>query len=243
MTGSTGGLGRAVAEALFLSGVTVIVNGRDDNRTQKAVDDIYVKLERSSGLLAVGGDMSKPEDAQKIVDATIAKFGKLDIIVNNAGINIDEAPFEQQSAEDWAKMSSVNLGGPLNLIRCALPYLRASKQGRIINLSSIGGHVGLPHNSLYTMTKGGVRVFTKSLAAELATTSVTCNSISPGVFQTPMNVKFEDAEAQKEVVKSIPMGRMGTPTELVGAVLYLASDCASYTTGTDILVDGGYTSV
>lgn len=249
VSGSTGGLGHAMALALFQSGVKVVVNGRTEERAVAARDEMYLKTSRTSGLLALEGDMSVAEEAKDVVDRTIAAFGRLDIIVNNAGINVPEKTFEESSVDDWERLSAGNIKGPINLTKAALPYLKLSPAGRIINLSSIGGHVGLNHNVLYSMTKAAMLLFTQSLAAELAsatgpTSRITVNSVSPGVFATPMNAKFEEGNtAREEILRHIPVGRLGQPEELVGVVLYLASSAASYTTGADFKVDGGYCAV
>jgi NAD(P)-dependent dehydrogenase (short-subunit alcohol dehydrogenase family) len=244
ITGSTAGLGRELAEALFQCGASVVVNGRAEDRTVKAANEIYEKFGKAEGLLAMHGDMSIMSDVDALVEKTLQTFGKIDCIINNAGINLEEAPFEAHTDTDWERISNTNMRGPINLCRAAIPYLKNSKCGRIINFSSIGGHVGLPTNVMYTMTKGAILLFSKSLAAELATTGICVNSISPGVMQTRMNSKFTaNDEAGSEVNKLIPMARMGFPSELVGAVIYLASDASSYTTGADIIIDGGYTCV
>lgn len=244
VTGSTGGLGRAVAESLYQAGASVVINGRDQERTEKAVQDIYEKYGRTEGLLAVAGDMSLPDYASHIVRVTTKKFGRLDILCNNAGINIPENCFEQNAIGEWDKISGVNLKGPMQVTRAALPHLKRSPAGRIINLSSIGGHVGLESNTLYTITKGGILMFTKSLAAELAKTNITVNSVSPGVMKTSMNAKFaEGTDAYDKAMKGVPMKRMGMPGELAGVFLLLASESSNYITATDIIVDGGYSAI
>lgn len=243
VTGSTSGLGKAMAEGLFRSGANVVINGRSQDRSQACVDEIYARGGQGGNLLAVKGDMSVVSDVETMVQLTISTFGKLDGIVNNAGINLPEDTFTNHTLDDWNNIAGVNMAGPLNLTRACLPYIKMSNAGRIINISSIGGHVGLPQNVMYTVTKGGMRLFTKSLAAELAETTITVNSISPGVMATPMNAKFEEETARQKVLQSIPANKMGSPEDLVGAVIYLASNASSYTTGTDLCVDGAYTAI
>ena len=275
VSGSTGGLGQAIALALFQAGAKVVINGRTQTRAVLSREEIYLKTSRNSGLLAMEGDMSSPTDAKHVVDQTITEFGRIDIIVNNAGVNLPEMPFEASTLEDWEHLSAANIIGPINLSKAALPYLKQSSAGRIINVSSIASHVGMPCNTLYSMTKAAMLLFTKSLSVELqqmrflhlnSTTTtntvnatshapngfhhnhshnqITVNSISPGVFATPMNAKFElGTAARAEILRHIPMGRLGEAHELVGIVVYLASSASAYTTGADFLVDGGYCAV
>jgi NAD(P)-dependent dehydrogenase (short-subunit alcohol dehydrogenase family) len=251
VTGSTSGLGRAIAETLLQAGCKVVINGRNPERTQKAVEEILAVTgtnddDASAMVLAAAGDTSDPKAAKAIVEKIQSKHGRLDILVNNAGINLPEGSFEDQySSEQWEKISRVNIQGPMNLSHAALALLKKSPAGRLINVSSMIGHVGDAKNPLYTMTKSAILTFTKSLAVDLAgkpdSQNMTVNSISPGVFSTDMNAKFiQDPEALAKVENSIPMRRLGQPKELAGAVLYLASDAASYTMGSDILVDGGF---
>ncbi len=274
VSGSTGGLGQAIALVLFQAGGYVVINGRTQTRTVLSREEIYLKTSRTSGLLAVEGDVSSPADAKYVVDQTIAEFGRIDIVVNNAGVNLPEKPFEASSPEDWECLSTANISGPINLTKAALPYLKQSPAGRIINVSSIAGHVGMPCNTLYSMTKAAMLLFTKSLSMELLQMAsqyphathnntlnaprhtpngfhhhhsdchITVNSISPGVFATPMNAKFElGTSARAEILRHIPMGRLGEAHELVGIVVYLASSASAYTTGADFVVDGGYCAV
>eukprot|EP00601_Ochromonadales_sp_CCMP2298_P004559 CAMPEP_0173178478 /NCGR_PEP_ID=MMETSP1141-20130122/5562_1 /TAXON_ID=483371 /ORGANISM="non described non described, Strain CCMP2298" /LENGTH=392 /DNA_ID=CAMNT_0014100981 /DNA_START=47 /DNA_END=1225 /DNA_ORIENTATION=- len=196
------------------------------------------------GLLSVSADITKDSDTQHLLEQCIAQFGGLDIVVNNAGMNLLERPFESNTQDDWNLIQNINLNGAITLTRQALPYLRRSSAGRIINIASIGAHVGLPNNTLYAITKAGLLMFTKSLAAELAQTSVTVNSISPGIMTTPMNSKFAvGTSAHDQVVEMIPAKRMGMPADMAGAVLFLASQASSYTTGADLIIDGGYSAV
>jgi NAD(P)-dependent dehydrogenase (short-subunit alcohol dehydrogenase family) len=244
VSGSTAGLGYAMAKALLQSGANVVVNGRSEERAVSARDNMYTETGRTDGLLAVAGDMSVLDEAKAVVDRTVQRFGRIDIIVNNAGVNLLEKAFEESSTEDWEHVSAVNIMGPINLTKAALPFLKQSSAGRVINVASIAGHVGMTNNTLYSMTKAAMLLFTRSLSAELASTSVTVNSISPGVFVTPMNAKFEAGTARhSEILKLIPAGRMGRAEELAGIVVYLASGASSYTNGADFLVDGGFIAI
>ncbi|CAJ1954801.1 unnamed protein product [Cylindrotheca closterium] len=249
VTGSTGGLGRSIAETLLQAGCTVFINGRKLKSTQQAVDEIAKLVEDEGRVFAAAGDTSDVKDTCAIVEEIKSKVGKLDILVNNAGINLPEAPFEEQySPDSWGSINKVNIEGPMNMSKETLPLLKKSPAGRIINVSSMIGHVGNGDNSLYCLTKGAMLLFTKSLAADMAgkkdSRNLTVNSVSPGIFMTEMNAKFtEEKEKLASVEATVPMKRLGKPEELAGAVLYLASDASSYTMGADLLVDGGFVAV
>ncbi|CAJ1954800.1 unnamed protein product [Cylindrotheca closterium] len=250
VTGSTAGLGRSMAEVLLQAGCTVFINGRNQERTQAAVDEIAKLVPgEKNRVFAATGDTSDIEAATAIVEEIKSKVGSLDVLVNNAGINLAEGTFEEQySPEEWDKINKVNIQGPMNMSREALPLLKLSPAGRIINVSSMIAHVGNGENSLYTMTKGAMLAHTRSLAADMAgkedSQNLTVNSVSPGIFMTDMNAKFtEEKDKLATVEATVPMQRLGRPEELAGAVLYLASDAASYTMGADVLVDGGFVAV
>mmetsp|Transcript_27591 Transcript_27591/g.48944 ORF Transcript_27591/g.48944 Transcript_27591/m.48944 type:complete len:280 (-) Transcript_27591:498-1337(-) len=258
VTGSTAGLGRAIAETLCQAGCIVVINGRNLERTANAAKDIATKCQKEFGkdVIPIHGDTSDSSQAQTIVETIRTEVGRLDILVNNAGINLPEAPFEEQygTAGAWDKICKVNINGPMNMTHAALPLIKeTSSAGRIINVSSMIGHVGSPTNPLYCMTKAAMLSFTQSLALDLAktktnpqepTSAITVNSVSPGAFITDMNAKFsDDLEAKNAIESAIPMGRMGLPSELAGSVLFLASNSSSYMTGGDIVVDGGYVAI
>jgi NAD(P)-dependent dehydrogenase (short-subunit alcohol dehydrogenase family) len=243
VSGSTCGLGYAIAKSLLQAGATVVINGRVDDRVVAARDSIYLETGVTSGLVCCAADVSVELEAKELVAKVVVEHGKIDAIINNAGINLMERSFADSSIQDWERLSSANLHGPVNLTLAALPYLKQVPAGRIINLASIAGHVGMVNNTFYSMTKAAMLSFTKSLALELAGTSITVNSISPGVFATPMNAKFAQGTARHDdIVKQIPAGRLGLPHELAGVVVYLCSSASSYTTGADFLVDGGYSA-
>jgi NAD(P)-dependent dehydrogenase (short-subunit alcohol dehydrogenase family) len=247
VTGSTGGLGRAIVETLAKSGCRVVVNGRYEEKTAKAAQEVIETCELDpSDVLAAHGDTSDPEQAKIIVRKIEKTFGKLDILVNNAGMNLPEGSFEDQySPKNWDKIQKVNICGPMNMVHACLPLLRKSENGRIINLSSMIAHVGSPTNPLYSMTKSAMLSFTKSLAGDLAgNTNIRVNSISPGIFITDMNKKFtEDPEKMKQTENGVPIKRLGKAEELAGIVTLVASEAGSYMTGADITVDGGVTAI
>ena len=247
VTGSTGGLGRAIVETLAKSGCKVVVNGRHEDKTAKAAQEIIETCNlEPSNVLAAHGDTSDPKQAKNIVKKVEKTFGGMDILVNNAGINLPEGSFaDQYSPENWDKIQKVNICGPMNMVQASLPLLKQSESGRIINMSSMIAHVGSPTNPLYSMTKSAMLIFTKSLAADLASdTNIRVNSISPGIFNTDMNKKFtEDPEKMKETEEGVPIKRLGEAEELAGVVTLVASKAGSYMTGTDITVDGGVTAV
>ncbi|KAA8497976.1 Nodulation protein G [Porphyridium purpureum] len=244
VTGSTGGLGEAMAEALYCAGAKVIINGRYQERTEKAA---AAALERLQGkavlgadaeLFPIAGDMKDMAQAAALVEKVEQKYGRIDILVNNAGVNLDEDSFENQ-LDQWDLLMSTNLTGVFNVTKAALPLLKQAPSGRIINMTSVLSHIGSAKNVLYSATKGGLLMWTKSLALDLAQTNVRVNCISPGPFQTAMNAKFEDEKAHTALMAVVPQQRMGVPSELCGAVIFLASEAGGYMTGSDIRIDGG----
>eukprot|EP00051_Salpingoeca_urceolata_P014517 m.184904 g.184904 ORF g.184904 m.184904 type:complete len:264 (-) comp18107_c1_seq2:99-890(-) len=244
VTGSTRGLGRAVAEALYKAGATVFINGRSEISTAKAAQEIRESVQGSGKVYHVAASVATQEGAKHAVQEVISTCGRLDILVNNAGVNLpQEKPFDAQTADEFDLVLLTNVHSVTYPSMLALPALKQSDQGRIINLGSIGDSVGLPGNSGYCASKGGVRLLTQTMAMELGETSVNVNCVSPGVFATDMNKKItEDEEVKKSVVSGIPLGRLGRPQELGPAVVFLSSAASSYVTGTCLYVDGGFTA-
>jgi len=243
VTGSTAGLGLAMARALYVAGATVVINGRDQARTESAAEALEEACKDVAGrgqLVPLAGDVSG--DAAGLVERVVDACGALDVVVNNAGVNAEEKLFEEHDDDTWEWINKINVEGPVKLTRAALPHLRESSQPRIIFLSSMIGHVAGPANCPYAVSKGAILQLMRTLAVELAPHQITVNAISPGVFVTRMNAKFEAAEKKEAIEVSIPMHRMGNPEELAGALLLLASKAGSYMTGQSIVVDGGFTA-
>mmetsp|Transcript_12759 Transcript_12759/g.21564 ORF Transcript_12759/g.21564 Transcript_12759/m.21564 type:complete len:301 (-) Transcript_12759:279-1181(-) len=248
VTGSTQGLGRAMATSLYCSGATVVINGRDQKKTEAAATSIKRYAEtlglgasEMGRLIPIAGDVSVPENAIRVVEDTVKQCGGIDILINNAGVNANEEPAEDCTLDTWQWVHRVNVDGPFLLTKAALPHIKASKAGRVVMLSSMVGHVAAVQNYPYATSKGAVLQMMRTLAAELAETGVTVNAISPGVFDTEMNTKFSISDAAKQGITSmIPMKRFGQPPELAGVTLLLCSDAGAYITGQSLVVDGGY---
>ncbi len=177
-----------------------------------------------------------------MVERTVAELGKLDILVNNAGIN-RHAYVHEQSEEDWNTVLQVDLTGPMLCTRAAARHMIPRGCGRIVNVASILGMVGYPKRGPYCASKGALINLTRCYAVELAQYQITVNCICPGPFETPMTRSLVHGPVREDFTSRIPLGRWGDPKELVGCVIYLASDAASFTTGAVIPVDGGWTSI
>jgi gluconate 5-dehydrogenase len=237
ITGSTRGLGWAMATALATREAHVVITGRSDDDVGARVAELV-----GAGLSAEGraGDLSDIDDAVAGLEAIAQRGGRLDILVNNAGIN-HRAPVVDFDQADWRRVLEVNLDAPFALARAAARHMVAAGAGRIINIGSImGSTVARPTIPAYVASKGGIVGLTKALAVELGPHGVTVNAVGPGYVATEMNTPLvEDPEFNRMVVDSTPVGRWGRPDEIAAAVVFLASDEASYVNGQTILVDGG----
>ncbi len=238
ITGASRGFGRATALRFAAEGAGVVVNYRAAEAEARAV---VAEIERAGGrAVAVRADIGVAADCAALAAAALEAFGRVDVLVNNAGI-MDVRPFADQGLADWQAMLDVNVWGTLRLTHALLPALRASGRGRVINLSSQLGHVGGENFAVYSGTKGFILAFTKSLAREVGADGVTVNAICPGSIITDMNRGIYPPERAAERARGLPLRRMGDPDDIAAAALYLASDDARFMTGQCVDVNGGST--
>jgi NAD(P)-dependent dehydrogenase (short-subunit alcohol dehydrogenase family) len=240
ITGGSKGLGLVMAKALAGAGADIAINSRHGGEARAAADQIH----QTTGRRALGfeADVTRPEQVKPMVDRIIAELGSVDILINNAGVNVRQ-PTVDLPLEEWRQVVEINLTGPFIMTQAVAPHMLKKGWGRIIHLSSILGQVGLAGRPPYTATKGGLILLAKTQALEFATQGITVNAICPGPFATDMNkALLDDPEKYKAFVAKIPMGRWGELHEIQGAILFLASEASSYVTGTTLTVDGGWTA-
>jgi glucose 1-dehydrogenase len=247
VTGSTSGIGQAIAVRFADHGANVAINYRRDPEEAKETEaQVHACLDqvRERGVkdVLVQGDVSTEEDVVEMVDQTVAELGGIDVLVNNAGIQISR-PSHELSAADFDRVLAVNLRGAFLCAREAIKrFLDAGKGGVIINVSSVHQVIPKPDYLGYSTSKGGMRNLTTTLALEYAAHNIRVNGIGPGATVTPLNRAWIDDPAKRDQVEShIPLGRAGTADEMAGVTCFLASDDAAYITGQTIFVDGGLT--
>ena len=240
VTGSTRGLGWAIAQALATQGADVVVTGRSRDDVDRRVAELGRTGANPSGRAV---DLADPAAGVALVDSVAIERGRLDIIVNNAGIN-HRAPLDEFDDEAWRRVVQVNLDTPFALARAASVHMARQGSGRIITTASVmGTAVARPTIPAYVASKAGLMGLTRALAVELGPHGVTANAIGPGYVATEMNtVLVEDPAFNQMVIDKTPAGRWGDPAEIAAAVVFLASDEASYVNGQTLLVDGGMTT-
>jgi acetoacetyl-CoA reductase len=234
VTGASRGLGRAIAEELASGGAKVVVNY---SRSKEPAEEVVNQITESGGeAIAVQADVSDAEQAQKLIDQAIEKFNRVDVLVNNAGINIDRT-LKKLSVEDWDKVIQVDLNSAFYTVHAVLPHMTEQGGGKIINMSSFVGEAGNIGQANYSAAKAGLLGFTKTAAQELARIGITVNAICPGFIETDMVANIPE-EAQQKLRKQVPLGRFGKPEEVARAVRYLVED-GDYITGQSIDINGG----
>jgi len=240
VSGAGSGIGRAIAETYAREGAKVVVadvSVEHGEETVKAIKDA------GGDAFFVKADSSIAEENKKLVEAVVAQYGRLDVACNNAGIGGPAAPTGEYEPEAWDKVIALNLSGVFYACRYQLEQMVKNGGGNIVNIASIHGTVAAPNSPAYTASKHGVVGLTKNIAAEYGTKNIRCNAVGPGYIETPLLTAHSNADMLKALEAKASMNRLGTPQEIAELVTFLSSDRSSFTTGSYVIADGGYTAV
>jgi glucose 1-dehydrogenase len=238
VTGGDQGIGRAIAERLAQEGADIAICYRTNKKgADEVVEGITATKRRAAAFQA---DVGKISDGQRFIEQAVQALGKIDILINNAGLE-KRADFWDVTEEDFDAVLNVNLKGMFFVTQAAVRHLRqAGRSGKIINISSVHEELPFPHFASYCASKGGIKMLTRNLAIELAPHKITINSIAPGAIETPINTRLlHDPVKLKELLENIPLGRLGKPEDVAGLASFLASEESDYVTGSTFFVDGG----
>jgi len=237
VTGGSRGIGRSIVETLAREGAKVafVYKGSQDAANALAAD----LTAKGSEVVAIQGDVSSTEDADRIVAEVVAKWGRLDILVNNAGI-IKDGLLAMMERDAWQAVIDTNLTGVYNFCHAAVRQMMGQRYGRIVNMSSVAAEYGNQGQVNYAASKGGIQGLTRCLATEIGKRKITVNAVAPGFIETDMTEAVRNLGGDK-IVDNVPLKRLGKPEDIANAVLFLASDEASYITGVTLTVDGGMT--
>jgi 3-oxoacyl-[acyl-carrier protein] reductase len=235
VTGASGALGAPIALALAREGASVMAH--DGGNREGAASVVSTIRDHGGRAESVQGDLSRPEEARRVVEAAVEAFGGLSILVNNAGITRDTLVL-RMGEEDWSAVINTNLSGAFYCIKAALRQFLRGRSGRIINITSVAGQMGAAGQANYAAAKAGLIGLTRSVAREVASRGITVNALAPGFIDAGMTAQLP-ADLMRSYIEQVPLGRAGKPEEVAAAVVFLASDDAAYITGQVLNVDGG----
>lgn len=238
ITGAAMGQGAAEARLFAEEGARVVATDLQAGPLEALVAEIK---QAGGEAIAVHHNVTSEDDWKLVLDKAVESFGKVDVLVNNAGVSTD-AGLSQFTLEEWNKVLNINLTGCVLGMKYVLPEMKKAGGGSIINISSIAGIVALNYTNGYTASKGALRALSKAAAVELAKDSIRVNSVHPGIIETPMIQQALDAGARQMFEAGTPLPRLGKPEDIAYGVMYLASDESSFVTGTELIIDGGWTA-